>query len=110
MGFPSFPPSGRVVSLIDVLSLRGLGVEFCYDSSGTPKREESAYMGGYNRRVSVRDKSKRDLNVCHKFVPTVQNRAEILHSPDLFVRRSFRGTNHLKYFGPETLKHPRMER
>jgi len=37
MGFPSFPPSGRVVSLIEVLALIGLGVVFGYRSSDTLK-------------------------------------------------------------------------
>lgn len=41
--------------------------------------------------------------------PTVQDRAEILHISDLFVRWSFRGTDDLKHFAPETLKYFRVE-
>lgn len=46
MGFPSFPPSGRVVSLIEVLPLMGLVVAFEYGSSDITKRGERAYTGG----------------------------------------------------------------
>jgi len=46
MGFPSFPPSGRVVSLIEVLPLKGLVVAFDHGSSGITKREERTYTGG----------------------------------------------------------------
>ena len=39
MGFPSFPPSGKVVSLMEVLALKGLIVAFGYVSSDTVRRE-----------------------------------------------------------------------
>jgi len=46
MGFPSFPPSGRVVSLIEVLPLMGLVVVLEYGSSDITRREERTYTGG----------------------------------------------------------------
>jgi len=47
MGFPSLPPSGRVVSLMEVLPLKGLIVAFGYISSDTAKREgkKKSYTG-----------------------------------------------------------------
>ena len=41
---------------------------------------------------------------------TVQNCAEILHIPDLFVRWSFCGTDYFKYFIPETMEYFWVER
>lgn len=41
MGFPSLPPSGRVVSLIEVLALMGLGKSFGYVSSQEKQRRRT---------------------------------------------------------------------
>jgi len=60
MGLPSFPPSGRVLSLIESLPFIGLGVAIDYESSDTPKGEEITHTGGYRRRVSVHNKLKTD--------------------------------------------------
>ena len=46
MGFPSFPPSGRVASLIDVLALKGLAVVFGYGSSDAPKVKKGRTLVG----------------------------------------------------------------
>ena len=51
MGIPSFPPSGRVVSLMETLEFKGLEVVFGYLPSDAPNRR--THSGGYKRRVSV---------------------------------------------------------
>jgi len=110
MGFPSFPPSGKVVSLMEVLALKGLGIGFGYGLLDIiPKREKRTHTGGYNRRVSAQRKSK----LFHRSWsggPTVQNRTEVLHLSDVVGRRTFRGTNHVKHLTPETFKHLGMKR
>ena len=56
MGCPSFPPSGRVVSLIEVLPLIGLGVAFGYGSSDIvlPSGERGRTLQGRDEESLLR--------------------------------------------------------
>ena len=90
------------------LELTGLEVALGYLSLDNPKR--GTHTGGYKRRVSVQSKSELLGRSWDHGRQTVQNRAEVFHFPDVFVRWSFRGTNYFKYFRPETVKYILMER
>jgi len=110
MPFPSFPPSGRVVSFIEFLPPIGLREgHSVVDHRIFLRGREDAHRWIQTKSLCSKQVRIRFL-VYRRGGLTVQNYAEILHSPDMFVRRSFRGTDHFKYFTPETLQHLRVER